>query len=63
MAASWKKLGFTGDASGQANSGGDALFVATVLIWVFASNLGLLRSDFGSDLDADGLGYTCDSEN
>ena len=41
MAASWKKLGFTGDASGQANSGGDALFVATVLIWVFASNLGL----------------------
>ena len=42
MAALWKKIGFTGDASGEANSGGeDALFVATVLIQVFASNLGL----------------------
>jgi V-type H+-transporting ATPase proteolipid subunit len=41
MAASWKKMGFSGDAGGQSNSGGDALFVATVLIQVFASNLGL----------------------
>lgn len=41
MAASWKKMGFTGDAGGQAEGGGDNLFVATVLIQVFASNLGL----------------------
>lgn len=41
MAASWKKMGFTGDAGGQVNSSGDALFVGTVLIQVFASNLGL----------------------
>lgn len=41
MAASWKKMGFTGDAGGQADGGGDNLFVATVLIQVFASNLGL----------------------
>jgi V-type H+-transporting ATPase proteolipid subunit len=40
MAASWKKMGFTGDAGG-AEAGGDNLFVATVLIQVFASNLGL----------------------
>jgi len=41
MAASWKKMGFTGDAGGQATSAGDALFVGTVLIQVFAGNLGL----------------------
>lgn len=41
MAASWKKMGFTGDAGGQVNSQGDALFVGTILIQVFASNLGL----------------------
>jgi len=41
MAASWKKMGFTGDAGGQVTSSGDALFVGTVLIQVFASNLGL----------------------
>jgi|Transcript_25232 V-type H+-transporting ATPase proteolipid subunit len=41
MAASWKKMGFTGDAGGQVNSTGDALFVGTVLIQVFAGNLGL----------------------
>jgi len=41
MAASWKKMGFTGDSGGQVNSSGDALFVGTILIQVFASNLGL----------------------
>jgi V-type H+-transporting ATPase proteolipid subunit len=41
MAASWKKMGFTGDSGGQASSQGDALFVGTVLIQVFAGNLGL----------------------
>lgn len=41
MDASWKKMGFTGDSGGQADSAGDALFVGTVLIQVFASNLGL----------------------
>jgi len=41
MAASWKKMGFTGDAGGQVTSSGDALFVGTVLIQVFAGNLGL----------------------
>jgi V-type H+-transporting ATPase 16kDa proteolipid subunit len=41
MAASWKKMGFTGDAGGQPTSAGDALFVGTVLIQVFAGNLGL----------------------
>ncbi|CAB9512560.1 16 kDa proteolipid subunit [Seminavis robusta] len=41
MAASWKKMGFTGDAGGQVDSQGDALFVGTILIQVFASNLGL----------------------
>ena len=40
MAASWKKMGFSGDAGAQ-DGGGDSLFVATVLIQVFASNLGL----------------------
>jgi len=41
MSASWKKMGFTGDSGGQVNSAGDALFVGTILIQVFASNLGL----------------------
>jgi V-type H+-transporting ATPase 16kDa proteolipid subunit len=41
MAASWKKMGFTGEAGGQVTSSGDALFVGTILIQVFASNLGL----------------------
>jgi len=41
MAASWKKMGFTGDAGGHATSSGDALFVGTVLIQVFAGNIGL----------------------
>ena len=41
MAASWKKMGFTGDAGGQDQGGSDNLFVATVLIQVFASNIGL----------------------
>jgi V-type H+-transporting ATPase proteolipid subunit len=41
MAASWKKMGFTGDSGGQPTGAGDALFVGTVLIQVFASNLGL----------------------
>jgi V-type H+-transporting ATPase 16kDa proteolipid subunit len=41
MDASWKKMGFTGDKGGQVNSSGDALFVGTILIQVFASNLGL----------------------
>jgi len=41
MEASWKKMGFTGDTGGQVNSAGDALFVGTILIQVFASNLGL----------------------
>lgn len=40
MAASWKKMGFSGDAGG-AGSSGDSLFVGTVLIQVFAGNLGL----------------------
>lgn len=38
MAASWKKMGFSGDAE---SGSGDALFVGTVLIQVFAGNLGL----------------------
>jgi len=47
MSASWKKMGFTSDASREMtssssnNGGGDALFVGTVLIQVFASNLAL----------------------
>lgn len=41
MDASWKKMGFTGDSGGQVDSSGDALFVGTILIQVFASNLGL----------------------
>lgn len=41
MAATWKKMGFTGNAGGQENSNSDSLFVGTVLIQVFAGNLGL----------------------
>lgn len=47
MAASWKKMGFSGDAGGASagaaggGGSGDALFVGTVLIQVFAGNLGL----------------------
>jgi V-type H+-transporting ATPase proteolipid subunit len=41
MEASWKKMGFTGDTGGQTDSSGDALFVGTILIQVFAGNLGL----------------------
>ena len=41
MAVSWKKMGFSGGAGGQENSNGDSLFVGTVLIQVFAGNLGL----------------------
>lgn len=41
MAASWKKMGFTGESGGQVESSGDSLFVGTVLIQVFAGNLGL----------------------
>lgn len=41
MEASWKRMGFTGDAGGQSSGSSDALFVGTVLIQVFASNLGL----------------------
>mmetsp|Transcript_27130 Transcript_27130/g.30955 ORF Transcript_27130/g.30955 Transcript_27130/m.30955 type:complete len:217 (-) Transcript_27130:194-844(-) len=47
MSASWKKMGFSSDASRQMTStssnigGGDSLFVGIVLIQVFASNLGL----------------------
>lgn len=41
MSASWKKMGFTGESGGQVSSSGDALFVGTILIQVFASNLGL----------------------
>jgi V-type H+-transporting ATPase proteolipid subunit len=61
MAASWKKMGFTGDAGGQANSGGDALFVATVLIQVFASNLGLYGLILALILTQ--TDYQCDSGN
>ena len=61
MAASWKKMGFTGDAGGQSGGSGDALFVGTVLIQVFAGNLGLYglisalilsQTDSGCDGDA-----------
>ena len=40
MAVSWKKMGFTGDGGGKEGSN-DNLFVGTVLIQVFAGNLGL----------------------
>lgn len=61
MAASWKKMGFSGDAGGQAGGSGDALFVGTVLIQVFAGNLGLyglicalILSQSESSCDSDG---------
>jgi len=59
MAASWKKMGFTGDAGGQVTSSGDALFVGTVLIQVFAGNLGL----YGliSALILSQMDYQCDA--
>ena len=59
MAASWKKMGFTGDAGGQVSSSGDALFVGTVLIQVFAGNLGL----YGliSALILSQMDYACDA--
>jgi V-type H+-transporting ATPase proteolipid subunit len=41
MSATWKKMGFTGDSGGNENSNSDSLFVGTVLIQVFAGNLGL----------------------
>ena len=42
MSESWRKMGFSGDSGGRDDgSGGDTLFVATVLIQVFASNIGL----------------------
>ena len=41
MSATWKKMGFTGDSGGGENSNSDSLFVGTVLIQVFAGNLGL----------------------
>lgn len=41
MSQSWKKMGFTGDSGGHETSGNDNLFVATILIQVFASNIGL----------------------
>jgi len=58
MAASWKKMGFTGDSGGQVTSSGDALFVGTVLIQVFAGNLGL----YGliSALILSQMDYQCD---
>lgn len=61
MAASWKKMGFTGDSGGQVNSSGDALFVGTILIQVFASNLGL----YGliASLIITQQDYYCGSEN
>ena len=59
MAASWKKMGFTGDAGGQPQGGGDNLFVATVLIQVFASNLGLYGLIIALILSQSE--YSCDS--
>jgi len=61
MSESWKKMGFSGDAGGQANSGNDNLFVATILIQVFASNIGLyglITSLILSQQD-----YTCTYDN
>lgn len=61
MAASWKKMGFTGDSGGQVSSSGDALFVGTILIQVFASNLGL----YGliAALIVSQSSYSCDGNN
>ena len=61
MEASWKKMGFTGDSGGQVNSAGDALFVGTILIQVFASNLGLYGLIAALILSQSE--YTCDSGN
>jgi V-type H+-transporting ATPase proteolipid subunit len=61
MAASWKKMGFSGDAGGQGEGGGDNLFVATVLIQVFASNLGLYGLIVALILSQSE--YTCDPDN
>lgn len=61
MAASWKKMGFTGDSGGQVTSSGDALFVGTVLIQVFASNLGLYGLIAALILTQSD--YSCDSGN
>jgi V-type H+-transporting ATPase proteolipid subunit len=61
MQESWKKMGFTGEAGGQATSSGDALFVGTVLIQVFAGNLGLyglIAALILSQMD-----YSCDAGN
>jgi len=60
MGASWKKMGFTGDSGGQPKSSGDSLFVGTVLIQVFAGNLGL----YGliSALILSQMDYTCGEE-
>jgi len=41
MASSWKRMGFTGDSGGHVTSNGDELFVGTVLIQIFAGNIGL----------------------
>lgn len=41
MAASWKNMGFSGHIGSQAGDSADTLFVGTVLIQVFAGNLGL----------------------
>mmetsp|Transcript_23109 Transcript_23109/g.35420 ORF Transcript_23109/g.35420 Transcript_23109/m.35420 type:complete len:203 (+) Transcript_23109:133-741(+) len=60
MAASWKKMGFTGDSGGQVNSSGDSLFVGIVLIQVFAGNLalyGLIAALILSQMD-----YYCERE-
>ena len=61
MSESWKKMGFTGDAGGQASSGNDNLFVATILIQVFASNIGL----YGliTSLILSQQNYTCEYNN
>jgi hypothetical protein len=36
-----KKMGFTGDGGGETTSSSDSLFIGTVLIQVFAGNIGL----------------------
>jgi V-type H+-transporting ATPase proteolipid subunit len=59
MSASWKRMGFSADAGGHINTGsGDALFVGTVLIQVFAGNIGL----YGliSALILSQLNYVCE---
>ena len=61
MAESWKKMGFTGDTGGQANSSGDALFVGTVLIQVFAGNIGLYGLICALILSQ--MDYACEANN